>query len=206
VSATGPKRAAELASQVLASPLFEEGRAIEESDTLLVSIVGGPDLTLAGINEFMEQINRRAEKARLIVGATAVEGYEDKLQVTLIASRKPAHDMNPEAGAGRAHGYSDHPSHLDDARVSRAFLGGGGDGARPSRFVAPPPELTPETREKLLVQQPSARGRKAGGRWRQGQLPLEVISKGRFEKSQPTVHNGEDLDVPTYIRRGIALN
>ena len=37
-------------------------------------------------------------------------------------------------------------------------------------------------------------------------LPLEIISKGRFEKSEPTIHGGEDLDVPTYIRRGVALN
>src|ERR1043165_7808797 len=41
---------------------------------------------------------------------------------------------------------------------------------------------------------------------RQTQLPLEIVSKGRFDKSQPTIHRGEDLDVPTYIRRGVALN
>ena len=41
---------------------------------------------------------------------------------------------------------------------------------------------------------------------RQTQLPLEIVSKGRFDKSEPTIHKGEDLDVPTYIRRGVALN
>jgi cell division protein FtsZ len=41
---------------------------------------------------------------------------------------------------------------------------------------------------------------------RQGQLPLDIVSKGRFEKSEPTIHHGQDLDIPTYIRRGIALN
>ena len=41
---------------------------------------------------------------------------------------------------------------------------------------------------------------------RQGVLPLEILSKGRFEKSEPTIHHGEDLDVPTYIRRGVPLN
>ena len=40
----------------------------------------------------------------------------------------------------------------------------------------------------------------------QTQLPLTIISKGRFDKSEPTLHRGEDLDVPTFIRRGIALN
>jgi cell division protein FtsZ len=40
----------------------------------------------------------------------------------------------------------------------------------------------------------------------QGQLPLTIVSKGRFDKSEPTIHKGEDLDIPTYIRRGVPLN
>ena len=40
----------------------------------------------------------------------------------------------------------------------------------------------------------------------QTQLPLSIVSKGRFDKSEPTKHNGEDLDVPTFLRRGIPLN
>jgi cell division protein FtsZ len=57
-----------------------------------------------------------------------------------------------------------------------------------------------------LVQLPNGRTRKSSPRMRQTQLPLEIISKGRFEKSEPTLHQGQDLDVPTYIRRGVALN
>ena len=40
----------------------------------------------------------------------------------------------------------------------------------------------------------------------QGQLPLTIVSRGRFDKSEPTIHKGEDLDIPTYIRRGVPLN
>jgi cell division protein FtsZ len=40
----------------------------------------------------------------------------------------------------------------------------------------------------------------------QPQLPLAIISKGRFDKSEPTLHNGEDLDIPTFLRRGVPLN
>ena len=77
-----------------------------------------------------------------------------------------------------------------------------------SRFVAPPPELTPDKTEQLLVRQNGngLRQRKAVARLRQGQLPLEIVSRGRFEKSEPTICHGQDLDVPTYIRRGVALN
>ena len=58
----------------------------------------------------------------------------------------------------------------------------------------------------LTGQSGVGRGKKAPPKMRQTQLPLEIISKGRFDKSEPTIHKGEDLDVPTYIRRGIALN
>jgi hypothetical protein len=37
-------------------------------------------------------------------------------------------------------------------------------------------------------------------------LALESASKGRFDKSEPNIHKGEDLDLPTYVRRGVALN
>jgi cell division protein FtsZ len=39
----------------------------------------------------------------------------------------------------------------------------------------------------------------------QGELPLETVGKGRFTNVDSTVHDGHDLDVPTYIRRDIKL-
>ena len=59
---------------------------------------------------------------------------------------------------------------------------------------------------KPLARHNSGRARKAVSKMRQAQLPLAIISKGRFDKSEPTIHKGEDLDIPTYIRRGVALN
>ncbi len=56
----------------------------------------------------------------------------------------------------------------------------------------------------MLAQQRGDSSRPGRGlpKLRQTQLPLEIISKGSFDKSEPTIHKGEDLDVPTYIRRG----
>ncbi len=39
----------------------------------------------------------------------------------------------------------------------------------------------------------------------QGELPLEATGKGRFTHLDPTIHENQDLDVPTYIRRDIKL-
>jgi cell division protein FtsZ len=66
--------------------------------------------------------------------------------------------------------------------------------------------MTPEQREQSVAKNAGARARKNGPKMRQAQLSLAIISKGRFDKSEPTIHKGEDLDIPTYVRRGVALN
>jgi cell division protein FtsZ len=48
--------------------------------------------------------------------------------------------------------------------------------------------------------------RRPAAKMLQTQLPLAIVSKGRFDKSEPTIYKGEDLDIPTYIRRGVPLN
>lgn len=40
---------------------------------------------------------------------------------------------------------------------------------------------------------------------RQGELQLEQVSRGRFEKTQETIYNGENLDQPTFRRRGLVV-
>src|SRR5262249_24414882 len=36
-------------------------------------------------------------------------------------------------------------------------------------------------------------------------LKFEPATRGRFEKSEPTIIEGEDLDVPTYLRKHIKV-
>lgn len=59
-------------------------------------------------------------------------------------------------------------------------------------------------REVVVARSPQKR--KGPAKPVQTQLPLTIVSRGRFDKSEPTKHNGEDLDVPTFLRRGVPLN
>jgi cell division protein FtsZ len=36
-------------------------------------------------------------------------------------------------------------------------------------------------------------------------LQFEAVTRGRFEKSEPTIVEGEDLDVPTYLRKNFKV-
>ena len=64
VEASGPARSREVVEKLLTHPLLEEGRVLAESDAVLVSLMGGKDLTMAEVNRVMEQINRHCEHAK----------------------------------------------------------------------------------------------------------------------------------------------
>jgi cell division protein FtsZ len=194
--AMGPARSREVMDKLLAHPLLEGGQVLTEADAVLVSLIAGPELSMAEVNRVMEHVNRHCEQAQVIMGAAIDETFRERLAVTLIASHK--NSQREEARITPSRGEE-----LDTQLLHR-------DGPpRPgSRFVPPPPASTPEKVEQLMARQNlgAPRQRRNSSKLKQTQLPLEIVSKGRFDKSEPTIHKGEDLDVPTYIRRGIALN
>jgi cell division protein FtsZ len=51
--------------------------------------------------------------------------------------------------------------------------------------------------------QPSAPAKKPEAK--QETLQFEPVSRGRFEKSEPTIIDGQDLDVPTFLRKNVKV-
>lgn len=47
--------------------------------------------------------------------------------------------------------------------------------------------------------------KRAGPAQTQTKLSLETSGRGRFKNVEPTILDGEDLDIPTFIRRGISI-
>jgi cell division protein FtsZ len=191
----GESRVEQVAEKLLAHPLLDGGQVLSDSDAILVSLVGGPDLTMAEINRVMEPLNRQCENAHIILGAAIDEQFGNRLSVTIIASCQPAEETKTVAAVRE-------PSTARESTLH--FLGAEANSRPASRFVVPPPDLSPEQQEKIIKAQ-SGRSHRKSSRL-QKELPLEIVYKGRFEKSEPTIRHGEDLDVPTYIRRGVPLN
>ena len=98
--AMGPTRSREVMDKLLAHPMLDGGQMLGESEAVLVSLIGGPDLTMAEVNRVMEQVNRQCEHAQVIMGAAIDETFNERLAVTLIAARKSA---EPDGG-GRNRG------------------------------------------------------------------------------------------------------
>ena len=194
--AAGATRSRVVMDKLLAHPLLDGGTILAECDSVLVSLVGGPDLTMTEIDRIMQELNTRCGDAQVHMGAAIEEVFRERLALTVIAVRK-SDEASEKSSAPR--GVTE--------EFNRQLLNG--PTARPgSRFVPPPPALPPEQVQQMLAQQGGGRSRprRTVPKFRQTQLPLEIVSKGRFDKSEPTIHKGEDLDVPTYIRRGVSLN
>ena len=181
VESAGPVRSREVIEKLLAHPLLDEGRALAESDAVLVSLMAGQDLTMTEVNRIMEQISRQCERAQVIMGAAVDESLKNRLSVTVIAARH-SQPSAPEPVEAATHRAARSPGR---STPNTAFL---------------------QQREQQIKQHAPGGRRKPEAKLRQQVLPLAIISKGRFDKSEPTIHMGEDLDIPTYYRRGVPLN
>jgi cell division protein FtsZ len=85
-SASGENRAVEAAQKAISSPLLEDV-SIHGARGLLISITGGPDMSLYEVNEAATMIQEEAhEDANIIFGAVIDEKMKDEIRVTVIAT------------------------------------------------------------------------------------------------------------------------
>ena len=188
VQASGPARASDVVTQLCAHPMMDGGEVIAQAESAVVSLVGGPDLSLADVNGITEQLQQRNPRLHLMLGAVVEEQFRERLSLTLIATRSVTNATAEEENELLRQATTRKPAARTPAPV-----------ATPMAESSPPASARPTSVK-------STRNRKNVDRMRQGQLPLDIVNKSRFDKTEATILNGEDLDVPTYIRRGVALN
>lgn len=67
------------------------------------------------------------------------------------------------------------------------------------------PLIAPPTRSPELIPACEPANGSPGKAPQQEVMEFEPVTRGRFEKSEPTIVDGQDLDVPTYLRRRVKL-
>ncbi|HVU53281.1 MAG TPA: hypothetical protein VHL80_21500, partial [Polyangia bacterium] len=101
----GDKRAVEAAQQAISSPLLEDV-AINGATGILLNITGGPDLTLAEMNEACSLIAEAADPdANIIFGSVIDPHAGDEVRITVIATgfqTRESVQPGPTAGLGRS--------------------------------------------------------------------------------------------------------
>lgn len=197
VEAAGPGRAAGVVEALLKHPFIEGGESLRRAESVLVSLNAGPDLTMGEIKEIMRPINLRCDGARVVVGAAVDEANADRLTLTVITSTR----QTTLAGGAESASAPAPEVPLDLAHAPEPS----GASRTAGKFVAPPPALSPEETSQLYFER-NGNSRRRRPKLEQTHLSLVVTTRGRFEKCEPTVRGGHNLDQPTYLRRGIPLN
>jgi cell division protein FtsZ len=85
-TASGENRAVEAAQRAISSPLLEDN-TIQGAHGILLSITGGPNLSLYEVNEASSLIQAEAhEEANIIFGTVIDESMGDEIRITVIAT------------------------------------------------------------------------------------------------------------------------
>ena len=183
--ATGAERAREVAEKLLTHPLLAGTTALGQAGSLVLNVIAGPDVRKDEIGLLTERIENGWRRLPVHVGLTEDPSLQGALSALLLVSAPP-------------HAATEAGTTTDDASAAEARTG---------RASSAESTSTPNSSEGAMIPDAGGRGRRrrGGTAGRQEQLALEIFSRGRFDKSEPTIHKGEDLDVPTYIRRGVTL-
>ena len=175
-------------------PLLHTPEFSRKADRILVNIIGGADLTLAKVNELMTAITDQfGRDSHIIMGAVIDEAMPGRVEVCVIGTS----DMG-----GRALP----PRRLTPGAKSKSpFTPGRNEpvGATPSLAVQsgaagkhPQHPPSPVVEVKMVHTAKIAQEEFGFG---------EVETRGHFEKTDRNLFDGQDLDVPTYLRKGIKI-
>jgi cell division protein FtsZ len=129
--ASGEKRAVEAAEAAISNPLLDDV-SMRGARGLLISITGGPDLTLYEIDEAATRIREEVDaEANIILGATFDETLEGTMRVSVVATGLAEEAVQAAvAKPGEEYDTVSGPAGLRLLRHPGARAGGGGTACR----------------------------------------------------------------------------
>jgi cell division protein FtsZ len=224
--AEGENRAHEALARALKNPLMNRGELLEEAFHAIVHIRGGTNVTLGEVQIIMEELNRHInDQTHLFMGIGIETRMGNQLSVSILSalgddSEKPAQQVRPKA-ASAANSTPAQTQKLQallpPAQSEQASVPPAGDPpkAMPSALEVSNQELNSPRVENEVQKSASIRPHsKPEARTqphqpkkeaKQETLQFEPVSRGRFEKSEPTIIDGQDLDVPTFLRKNLKV-
>jgi len=231
--ADGDNRAHSALERALRSPLMDRGRLLSESSNVLVHVAGGPAMTLNEVQILMEHLNRHiSDQTRLLFSVAVDPALGGNLNVLLLGAiggdsfsgpsqssrpiREVASAIKEEPGAMLFPAAESAPkvepairtspepvisiepvyTHLERESETSTVSAVAG------RFTAPGPDAPARASKVSAKSNAKAKPPKEE---KQEQMLFEPVTRGRFEKSEPTIVDGQDLDVPAFMRMHIRL-
>jgi cell division protein FtsZ len=218
--AEGENRAHDALVKALRNPLMHRGEMLANAVNVIVQIRGAANVTLGEIGNVMEELNRHiSDRAQLIMGIAIDSGMGSRLSVSIISSLGD----NSERPAKTAYPALPEPEPLEPAPPRAALP----EPAEPVVTLKLSQEEATNGHKVLRAEEPLsldsaesnpskkevvAAGKPAPPKPdpkkiepKQEVLQFDAVSRGRFEKSEPTIIDGQDLDVPAFLRRRVKV-
>ena len=228
-------RAHDALTQALKNPLMDKGRMLSEAAHVLVQVAGGPGMTLSEVEILMRELGRHVRDHTQIVFGTAVDGkMGNRLSVTIISSlasedsvvaqqmpASPEPFLAPPPAVLEQIEEPPAPPKIDivpEPEIAHPSQPAAGDLIAfepPPAAEAPPPAPIPSIKKpaprlippkkKPVVEKEAKPPKEKYIQAKQEVLQFEPVTRGRFEKSEPTIVEGQDLDIPTFLRKNIRV-
>ena len=204
-ASAGDNRAHEALERALKSPLLDRGRLLDDAASVLVHLSGPPSLSFAEVGAVMQEIARQASEGSMLhLGVSTLPDKNAPVVVTILA--KAGADHAPAAApAARPRQVPDRPPKPQPAPVEQELPSAPELVPAQEQILEPAParQAPPQRSAPPLPQNPNPAPKPAAPKIKQETLQFEPVARGRFEKIEPTIVEGEDLDVPTFLRLNV---
>ena len=183
----GENAVADAIASLQLCPLLHTPEFSRKADRLLVNIIGGTDLTLPKVNEIMSAVAEQfGRDSHIIMGAVIDEEMQNRVEICVLGTSDMGGRVVATRRPMRTKAQASQPSAASSA------TGKGAAHELPSRP------------EPSAGEDPAAAA--AAAKAQQEEFGFgELESRGHFEKTDRNLFDGHDLDVPTYLRKGIKI-
>jgi len=228
-SGSGDNAAAQAIESLRLCPLLATPENARKADRLLVNITGGPDLATTKVKELMQAVTEEfGMDSHVIMGAAIDEAMQGRVEVVVLGTtdlggrgrssvRNPvaATRQRPSQAAREKEAAATHAaSALANAvaaapAAAAATVASSETAASPAAAVKAAIASAPASSDLGLPLGPGASKEgpvlDANGKVQDEFTFGEQESRGHFENTDRNLFEGQDLDVPTYLRKGIKL-
>ena len=192
---TGEDPAAAALEDLKNCPLLHTPEHARKADRLLVNITGGADLSLTKVNEMMSAITDQfGSDAHVVMGAAIDEALQGRVEICV---------MGVTEVGGR--NFVRRPTNPPMRRPEKpATTTSTAPGSTTNVKTVVTPDATPRASAKAAAAATAHAAKPQQEEFGfQGAEPAE--NRGAFDKSDRNLFEGQDLDVPTYLRKGIKV-
>ena len=192
---SGDNPAAAALDDLKQCPLLHTPEYARKADRLLVNITGGADLSLTKVNELMSALTEEfGREAHVVMGAAIDEALQGRVEICLIGTT----DLGSRNFVRRA------PTPAPVRKSERAATPTATSSASDSNQNVKT-SVTPATPRPAVSAADIHKAKPTQEEFGfQGGVPTE--NRGAFDKSDRNLFEGQDLDVPTYLRKGIKVS